>query len=119
MTIELPFPAKILWPNGRGHHMKKHRLFQDHKRWAYLAAYSVLPGCFKPTPDARFRLLITVHPKTRNAIDKDNASAAMKAYQDGIAKAMKVDDSRFELPDLQFGEPVKGGSVVVSIMEAK
>ena len=36
----------------------------------------------------------------------------MKPYFDGIADALKVNDSRF-LPSYLFGEPVAGGKVVV------
>lgn len=112
--IELPFPAKILWPNGRGHHMKKHREFQKHKEWAFKAALAVLPTCFKHN-GSPVQLTCTVYPKTRNEIDEDNAAAAMKAYQDGIALAMKTDDSCFKTPRIHFGEPVKHGRVVIAI----
>ena len=38
MIIELPFPAPILWPNGRGHYMRKHKATKTHKGWARVAA---------------------------------------------------------------------------------
>jgi crossover junction endodeoxyribonuclease RusA len=115
MTIELPFPAKILWPNGRGHHMARHRAAKKHRQWAHDVTLAALGGK-KPVLADRIRLSITVYPKTRNAIDFDNALAAQKAYLDGIALALKVDDKRFDLPQLQFGEPVKDGRVVVDIL---
>lgn len=112
--LELPFPAKVLWPNGRGHHMVRHRAFQKHKDWAHKAALEILPPCFRHNGDP-IQLSYTVYPKTRNAIDADNAVAAMKAYQDGIALALKADDSTFATPLLRFAEPVKHGRVVVTI----
>lgn len=112
--ITLPFPAKILWPNGRGHHMAKHREFQKHKEWARVATLAALPRCFKHNGEP-VKLRYTVTPKTKHAIDKDNAISAMKAYQDGIALALKVDDSAFELPELIFAEPKKPGGVEVAI----
>lgn len=112
--IELPFPAKILWPNGRGHRMAKHREFQKHKGWAWGAMMAVLPPCFSHN-GKRIDWCVTFYPKTANAIDDDNARASLKAYQDGFAKALGIDDELFNAPRIQFGEPVKGGRVVVSI----
>lgn len=115
MQIELPFPAKILWPNGRGHRMKLHREFQAHKAWAKNATLAEV-GCGYRYAGESVRWSVTFYPKTRNAIDDDNARASLKAYQDGIALALGVNDSIFERPTIHFGEPVKGGKIVVTIM---
>ena len=112
--IELPFPDKALWPNGRPHHMAKHRAFQKHKSWAHIAMLSLLPACFKHNGEP-VQLAYTVRPKTRHAIDRDNCVAAMKAYQDGIAAALGVDDSAFLTPTIEFGEPIKGGLIEVRL----
>lgn len=112
--IELPFPAKILWPNGRGHHMAKHRATKKHRQWAHDATLAALHGARWPRL-ARVQWSVTVYPKTANPIDADNAVAAMKAYQDGIADALKINDSLFDAPTIHFAEPVKHGKVVVSI----
>lgn len=110
--IELPFPALILWPNGRGHHMAKHREFQKHKGWAWAALCADRTFAYR---GGRIDWLVTFYPKTRHAIDDDNARASLKAYQDGFAKALGIDDKLFNAPRIQFGEPVKGGRVVVTI----
>jgi hypothetical protein len=39
---------------------------------------------------------------------------AFKAGRDGVAEALGCDDYKFR-PAYQFGEPVKGGKVVVEI----
>jgi crossover junction endodeoxyribonuclease RusA len=109
--IELPFPAKILWPNGRGHHMAKHREFQKHKQWAFGAT---LAAKISP-PVGKVRWSATFYPKTKHGIDDDNARSSLKAYQDGIAKALVIDDKHFEAPVLHFAEPVKNGRVVIVI----
>lgn len=115
-VIELPFPDKALWPNGRPHYMAKHRAFQKHKDWAYHAMLAILPRCYRHN-GKRIEWTITVYPKpkTTRAIDKDNAASAMKAYQDGFALAMGIDDSLFEQPRIQFGENVPNGKIVVSL----
>jgi crossover junction endodeoxyribonuclease RusA len=114
MTFQLPFPARILWPNGRGHHMAKHRENKKHKAWAFAAMKAELPASFKHdgTP---LHIRAVFHPKTANAIDRDNASASLKAYQDGIAAALGVDDSTFGTPVIQFGAPRKGGAVIIEV----
>ena len=112
--ITLPLPAKILWPNGRGHWGAKNRAFQDHKTWAYHAALAVLPRCFKWNGEP-IKLRYVITPKTRHAIDRDNCVAAMKAYQDGIAMALRIDDSLFDTPQITFAEPRKPGGVEVTL----
>jgi crossover junction endodeoxyribonuclease RusA len=119
VNIELPFPAKILWPNGRTRSfMAKHREFQKHKNWAFLAAKAVRPS-MEHWENGRLQWSATFYPKTRNAIDDDNARASLKAYQDGIAAAMMVDDKLFAAPTIHFAEPVKNGRVVISIGEGE
>jgi crossover junction endodeoxyribonuclease RusA len=112
--IELPFPAKILWPNGRGHHMAKHRAFKKHRQWAHDATLAALRGQ-RPELGERIAISATFYPLTRHPIDKDNAVSSLKAFLDGIAAALKVNDSRFEVPSIQFAEPVKHGKIVVRI----
>jgi crossover junction endodeoxyribonuclease RusA len=114
LRIELPFPDKILWPNGRGHHMAKHRAFKKHKQWAHDATLAAIPRELR-TVLGPIRLRYTITPKTAHPIDRDNAVAAMKAYQDGIAAALVVDDSCFATPAIEFAPPKKPGSVEVTL----
>lgn len=116
--IELPFPAKILWPNGRGHHMALAREKKKHKTWAKAAAMAELGVGFKFAGE-RVQWSATFYPKTRHLIDDDNARASLKAYQDGLALAMGVNDSIFARPEIHWGEPVKGGKVVIVIGEGE
>ena len=110
--IELPLPAKILWPNGRGHWAAKAKAFKAHKEWAYIAG---MVGHRMAPADARIDWSVIMHPKTAHAIDDDNARASLKAYQDGLALALGVNDSQFNAPSLTFGEPIKGGLVRIVI----
>lgn len=111
--LELPYPHKALWPNGRPHWASKARETKKHKQWAYAATLAHI-GKHPVEPGTKgFALIATFYPKTRHAVDRDNASASLKAYQDGIAQALKVDDRHFETPTVLFGEPVKGGKVVI------
>ncbi len=71
VCFELPFPAKILWPNGRGHWAEKSRAFKAHKQWAHTATIAAV-GNGKPTP-SMVQWSVKFHPKTRHPIDDDNA----------------------------------------------
>jgi crossover junction endodeoxyribonuclease RusA len=112
--IPLPFPAKILWPNGRGHYHAKNRAFQAHKQWAFTAAKQAMPRCFKWNGEP-IKWRVTITPKTAHKIDKDNAVASLKAYFDGIALALGVNDSAFDVPEIIFAEPRKPGGVEIAL----
>jgi hypothetical protein len=114
MKIELPFPAKILWPNGRTRsHLAKHGAAKKHKGWAHIAAMSERASA--PVGEA-LQLVATFHCKPRGPLpDKDNAGASLKAYQDGIALALGVDDRHFGQPIVLFGDRHKVGKVVVEM----
>lgn len=112
IAIQLPFPHKVLWPNGRGHWSVKAREVKKHRQWAYAATRAAN----LPTPEGRVDLVVTIHPKTRHPIDRDNAIASLKSYLDGIAQALGVDDQTFNTPFLTFGEPVKGGRVLIVVV---
>jgi len=58
----------------------------------------------------------TFHPKTGNRPDEDNCSGSLKAYQDGIAKALGVDDVCFAAPMIHIGGPHKGGKVMIEVV---
>lgn len=114
-NLELPYPAKILWPNGRpGHWAQVRREARKHREWAFYAAIEAgLHGTGVPA-----RWSATFYPKTAHRVDTDNAAASLKAYQDGIAAAIGVDDKDFPAPTVRFAEPVKGGRVVIVLGEA-
>jgi len=114
MKFDLPFPDKLLWPNGRtrSHHAKA-RVVKKHKAWAHTAALSERSSA--PAGD-RLQIVATFACKPAGPLpDKDNAAASLKAYQDGIAAALGVDDRHFAQPVVLFGDRVKGGAVTVEV----
>jgi crossover junction endodeoxyribonuclease RusA len=118
IELTLPFPAKILWPNGRSHWAEKARAVKAHRIWGRNAAL-IYRSDILALPGSRFDIAVTVYPKTRNAIDCDNCVAALKPYLDGIADALGVDDSLFNTPSIAFGGPIRGGlmSIGISVVE--
>lgn len=112
ITFELPFPNKALSPNGRAHRMEKAREAKKARKWAWVASLAAL-GRNRWSHEGA-TIIWTVHLKTANPMDDDNATSMLKAYRDGIADALGVNDRMFKA-SVQFAEPVKGGKVVVTI----
>lgn len=113
--IELPFPHKLLWPNGsRGNHRAVSGQKKRHKQWAHDATKAYLSRFDAPAVPSR--LCFTIRPKPRGPMpDKDNSSAAMKAYQDGIAAALGINDATLAEPRILFGDRHPLGAVIVEV----
>lgn len=111
VELTLPFPAKILWPNGRGHWAAKARSVASARRTAWALTLEASGGKW---PTIAAKLNWTIHPKTAHTIDDDAPPSALKSYRDGIADALGVDD-KFFTATYAFAEPIKGGLVRVSI----
>lgn len=110
--IELPWPPSSLSGHNSGHWRSKSAIVAKHRDWAKkaaMAARSTAPA------EGDIRVIVTFYPPDRRG-DRINFPNRMKPYFDGIADAMKVNDSRF-VPSYHFAEPVKNGRVVVSIGE--
>lgn len=117
MTLDLPYPHKLLWPNGRTRsRFAKSSEIKKHRAWAILATRAERDTA--PVGD-RLRLIATFHCKPSGPLpDADNASASLKAYQDGIAAALGVDDRHFGQPEVLFGPRDKVGKVVIEVVTA-
>ncbi len=107
--IELPFPPASLSGHNTGHWRSKSAVVAKHREWARLATLATKID----TSGGEFdiRVIVTFYPPDKRG-DRINFPNRMKPYFDGIADALKVNDSRF-VPHYQFAEPVKGGRVVV------
>lgn len=112
--LELPWPGPALSPNSTAKLRDKMRAKKSYRTacWALALEAKLTAGDARPLP-----VRITLHqPTGRVARDADNAIAAFKHGQDGVARAIGVDDKHW-LPTYAFGEPVKGGKVVIEIGE--
>lgn len=111
MLVDLPWPNKLLWPNGsRGNHRAVAGQKKRHRQWAHLATLEAQGGqeAFAPR-----KIVLHVHAKPRGPLpDKDNCIAAYKAFQDGIADALALDDATFPLPTVEFSADRDGRFVV-------
>lgn len=114
ISISLPWPPRELSPNARVHYMAKHRAT---KRSRVLAAGMTLAaGVRRNDPDIPEKIKATVifSPPSKRRFDDDNAIASCKAYLDGIADALGIDDSRFQI-SIRREEVCKGGMVRVEL----
>lgn len=108
MTIVLPIPSRDLSPNGRLHWAGKSRLTKNARRLAKLLTLEALghachaPGL--PVPAFAGYSLAHYFP-TAARRDDDNADAACKAYRDGIADALGIDDR--QLPKVRLSTIAK------------
>ena len=89
MTITLPLPSKKLSPNARLSWKGRSRLTRHARRVAYLHALAAIASNGRPK-FTRYRLRFYFPDRRRR--DDDNASASCKAYRDGIADALQIDD---------------------------
>lgn len=95
MIITLPLPSPLLSPNGPHRHWApKAKARNAARQLAHLTTLSALQG--QPPPTFTRYALTFFHPVIRTR-DDDNALASTKAYRDGIAKALRVDDSTLRI----------------------
>jgi len=114
IIIELPWPAKELSPNARVHW----RILADAKKLARYTAkmttLEVIEGGSPMDKATQVKLHWVFLPPTRREYDDDNLESSCKAYRDGIADALGINDSKFKATK-GFGDVIKGGKVVVGI----
>lgn len=93
LTIRLPIPASQLSPNYRGHWTKISRAKKQAKKIAYLRTLEALRQRATDTLPVFTHYRLDFYFKTNRNRDDDNAKASCKAFRDGIAQALQVDDS--------------------------
>lgn len=110
-TVDLPWPSTDLSPNARVHWSRKAKATKEARnvaRWLTAAAKG------RTEVTGGIGVSLTFHPPDKRRRDADNLLSSCKGVLDGIADALGIDDSRFEV-SFRIGEPVKGGSVRVEI----
>lgn len=100
IRIKLPLPSRALSPNSRVHWRKKGKETQT----ARMIARAATAKALAPLPrDFRFEVLgyrlVFMWPDRRRR-DDDNAAASCKAYRDGVADALGIDDSGLRMKEV-------------------
>ena len=96
MKITLPLPSAKLSPNARIHWAQLAKVKAKHRAASFRIA------CNLDTDRKLKRYRLHFFWKDRRRRDRDNASAMMKAYLDGIADAFKQDDSEWLFDGVRF-----------------
>ncbi len=92
--VTLPWPPRELSPNWRGHWAAKAKAVKSYRLACYVLAKEA--GLAFDGP-GEVHLWITFNKPSRRRMDADNAVASIKSGIDGLADALKIDDSRFVL----------------------
>ncbi len=102
------WPDSILSPNSRAHWALRAKAKKAQRaEWAALAHVSSM----KAPREGKVEVRLEFIPSDRRPRDADNLLASCKSGLDGLADAMRVNDSRFRIT-FDMGEPVKGGACV-------
>ncbi len=115
VAITLSWPHADLSPNARVHWGQKSRAVKAYRREAGLALRCEFKG--KPGWTRAAIEMVFCPPNDGRRRDRDNLIASMKAATDGLADALGIDDSLFDIT-YRMGEPVKAGAVHVTVSAA-
>lgn len=117
IAITLPWPPRSIHPNARAHWGKK---ASDTKHARKTAGWCAREAGLRPgDPDipANMKVTVVFYPPDAKVRDRDNLLANCKAYFDGIADALGVNDSGWDFTT-QVGDIVKKGAVRVELEAA-
>lgn len=112
MIVDLPWPPRDLHPNARVHWTRRHRATKKARE----AAQWLCP--IGPIAADKIHVTITFFEPDKRRRDADGLLSNVKAYIDGIADAIEVDDSKWSI-SLARGEVVKGGRVRFEIEKGR
>ena len=118
MRVELPWPDKKLSPNARQHWAVTAKVKKFARHDARVLTKAAIGRAFidgeLPELGDKVPVKVTFYPPDRRRRDDDNMVGSFKAYRDGIADALGVDDRCFR-PHYFFEDADKPGRVVVEI----
>lgn len=114
ISVDLPYPIDPLWPNKRP---RSKAYFEASKakarKWAFTAAGAGIKRMDATQP---IKVHVALTGKQRGPYpDNDNIIAACKAYFDGIATAIMVDDRHFQAPTVSLEGRSKHGSMIITL----
>src|SRR3546814_13509232 len=90
-SFRLTWPDRDSHPNSRGHWSKRAKANKAMRKAAY---YLTLGAKIKAPENGDIRVVLTFYPPDRRPRDRDNLLSNCKAYLDGNADALAVNDSR-------------------------
>lgn len=118
--IVLPWPDRRLHPNARVHWAVRSKAVKAARKMAGLVAIGAGAALFtiREPSSGRLHVWIDGYPPDKRRRDHDGFLSACKAYLDGIADALGVNDARFVPHPWIKDEVRKGGEVRIRITAA-
>ena len=113
-VIELPWPDRVLSPNARVHWAKKAKATKAARNDASWIAISSGVRTYDFAGLNELNVTLVFIPPDNRARDTDGMISSVKAYCDGIADILGVDDSKWIL-SIRREKPRKPGFVRVEI----
>ena len=113
MVINLPWPDRAVSPNARTHWAPKARAT---RRMRQDAAWAAKEAHIK-VGDGPVHVALTFYPPDRRRRDLDGCISSCKAYLDGLADALGVDDSRFTLSARMASVCAHDGEVKIEVAQ--
>lgn len=110
-SMSLPWPSKRLSPNARVHWSTLASEKKKAKQYAFYSARADLPAIASDSVKVRY----TFFPPHQRRYDLDNLVASMKAAADGIAMAIRIDDSLWQIEVAPLGPIEASGRVLVEL----
>ena len=113
LTVILPWPGRVLWPNNRAHWRSKATV----ARAARAEGYYLTP----PSPGwdwgetSEIAVTYVVHPPSKRKFDSDGIESALKPYRDGVCDRLAIDDARLWPVLKKKSTVVKGGAVHMTL----
>ena len=111
--VLLPWPPAVLSPNARPHWAAKSKAAKAYRRRCFLEALAAK----LQAPAGRILLSLEFLPPNKRRRDDDNLVAAFKSGRDGLAEALRVDDSVFVTQISLGNEVYPGGAVRVTLSQ--
>lgn len=111
--IVCSWPPVELSPNARVHWSVERRVAAAYRHDCF---FLTLAAKVRVSPEGAIRLRLDLFPPNRARRDDDNAEAAFKHGRDGIAAALKVDDSRFRIAEKVWHTEPRA-CVVVTVLD--
>jgi len=104
LSVWLPWPVAALSPNSRSHWSVKALAVKNARHDARILAMDAMKAVPVVYLPYEIPVLVTFVPNRKlHAYDYDNAQASLKAYSDGIADALGVNDARFRYTYIHEG----------------
>lgn len=119
ISIDLPWPPRVLSPNARPNRYYKAQVFKETRLGVKVVTLNRLRAAglesIEPKGDGLLNIQLVLTPPINRRRDEDNMVANCKAVFDGISEAVKVNDHFFHLREQVWNKAKSPGKLQVII----